>query len=50
MTPREPAVLAGRATLGRRDAAGPRAVWPKGRDFMPTLELVDLLVAHNPGY
>ena len=26
------------------------AVWPKGRDFMPTLELVDLLVAHNPGY
>jgi hypothetical protein len=26
------------------------AVWPAGRDFMPTLELVDLLVAHNPGY
>jgi Protein of unknown function (DUF3631)/Bifunctional DNA primase/polymerase, N-terminal len=26
------------------------AVWPKGRDFMPTLELVDLLVAHNPDY
>ena len=26
------------------------AVWPKGKDFMPTQELVDLLVAHNPGY
>jgi hypothetical protein len=26
------------------------AVWPTDTDFMPTLELVDLLVAHNPGY
>ncbi|OBH47317.1 DUF3631 domain-containing protein [Mycobacterium mantenii] len=26
------------------------AVWPAGRDFMPTLDLVNLLVAHNPGY
>jgi hypothetical protein len=25
-------------------------VWPIGTDFMPTVELVDLLVAHNPGY
>ncbi len=26
------------------------AVWPKDEDFMPTRELVDLLVDHNPGY
>ena len=26
------------------------AVWPIGRDFMPTVGLVDLLVAHNPDY
>jgi hypothetical protein len=26
------------------------AVWPKGKDFMATEELVDLLVIHNPGY
>lgn len=26
------------------------AIWPKDIDFMPTTELVDLLVAHNPGY
>jgi hypothetical protein len=27
-----------------------RAVWPEDHDFMPTKELVALLVAHNPGY
>jgi Protein of unknown function (DUF3631) len=26
------------------------AVWPEGQEFMPTKELVALLVAHNPGY
>ena len=26
------------------------AVWPEVEDFMPTHKLVDLLVAHNPGY
>lgn len=26
------------------------AVWPKDKDFMPTIELVDLLVRHHPDY
>jgi hypothetical protein len=26
------------------------AVWPNGKDFMSTRELVDLVVDHNPGY